>query len=141
MLGHMFLATLVAYASWTALPNVERQPPASTAQSPTDTVWPPAGVSRPGGDVTSPRLLEEIRPRYTPDAMRAKIQGSVLLEAVVEPDGTVGQVRVTRSLDREFGQDDEAVTSLKKWRFAPGTKAGVAVPVLVQVEMSFTQKR
>jgi TonB family protein len=141
MLGQIVLAMLVAHASFTAHPKAALQPPASAAQPTADKAWPPLGVFRPRDGVTSPRLLEEVRARYSPDAMRAKIQGSVLLEAVVEPDGTVGEVRVTRSLDRQFGQDDEAVRSLKKWRFRPGTKAGVAVPVLVEVEMSFTQQR
>jgi protein TonB len=141
MLGQIVLAILVAHASLAARPTSVLQPPASAAQPTADTPWPPVGVFRPGDDVTPPRLLEEARPRYTPDAMRAKIQGSVFLQAVVEPDGTVGEVRVTRSLDRKFGQDDEAVKTLKKWRFTPGSKDGVAVPVLVEVQMSFSQKR
>ena len=73
--------------------------------------------------------------------MRAKIQGNVQLEAVVQTDGTIGEVRVTRSLDREFGMDDEAVTCLKKWLFTPGVKDGVAVPVLVEVEMTFALRK
>jgi TonB family protein len=70
--------------------------------------------------------------------MRAKIQGVVTLEAVVQPDGSVGYVRVTRSLDQTFGLDQEAIKTVKKWRFAPGTKLGQPVPVLVEIEMTFT---
>lgn len=43
-----------------------------------------------------------------------------------------------RSLDKKYGMDEEAVKTLKQWRFAPGTKDGVAVPVVVEVEMTFT---
>ena len=75
---------------------------------------------------------------YTPDAMRAKVQGGVALEAVVRADGTVGEVRVVRSLDKRYGLDDEAVKALKQWQFTPGQKDGSAVPVLVAVEMTFT---
>lgn len=64
-----------------------------------------------------------------------------MLEAVVQPDGTVGEVRVKRSLDREFGQDDAAVRSLKEMQLAAGTKDGVAVPVLMQIEISFSLGR
>ena len=96
------------------------------------------GVYRPGNGVVPPRVLFEQKPGYTGEAMRAKIQGIVLLEAVVMPDGTVGQVHITRSLDSTFGLDQEAIKAIKKWKFAPGTRLGQPVPVLVDVEMTFT---
>jgi len=110
----------------------------SAPQAPAETPWPPAGVYRQGPGVTMPRLIKEVRPSYLPEAMRKGIQGSVMLEAVVQTDGTIGEVRVTRSLDKASGMDEEAVACLKKWRFAPGKKDDVPVPVLVEVEMSFT---
>jgi periplasmic protein TonB len=97
------------------------------------------GAARPGNGISSPRLIKEVKPNYTADAMRAKIQGIVTLEAVVLPDGTVGPVRVTRSLDPTFGLDQEAERTVRLWRFAPGTnRSGQAVPVLVEIEMTFT---
>lgn len=96
------------------------------------------GPYRPGNGVVSPRLLVEVKPSYTADAMRAKIQGVVTLEAIVLPDGSVGNVRVTRSLDQTFGLDQEAIKTVKKWRFSPGTRLGQPVPVLVEIEMTFT---
>jgi protein TonB len=86
-------------------------------------------------------LIKSARPDYPADAMRAKIQGRVAMEAVIQPDGTVGEVRVKRSLDRKFGLDDAAVRSVKDYRFTPGTKDGVAVPVLVSMEVSFTLRK
>jgi periplasmic protein TonB len=96
------------------------------------------GVYRPGNGVVSPRLVYEVRPNYTSEAMRAKIQGIVTMEAVVNPDGSVGAVQITRSLDQTFGLDQEAIRTVKKWRFAPGTRQGQAVAVLVEIEMTFT---
>ena len=97
------------------------------------------GAARPGNGITSPRLIKEVKPNYTADAMRAKIQGIVTLEAVVMPDGTVGPVRVTRSLDSTFGLDQEAERTVRLWRFDPGkNRTGEAVPVLVEIEMTFT---
>jgi protein TonB len=97
------------------------------------------GAARPGNGISSPRLLKEVKPNYTAEAMRAKIQGTVWLEAVVLPDGTVGPVRVTRSLDPTFGLDQEAERTVKLWRFIPGTnRVGEAVPVIVLVQMDFT---
>jgi protein TonB len=96
---------------------------------------------RVGDDgLTPPRLVSEVKPEYTNEAKEAGIQGTVLLDAVVLEDGTVGEVRVSRSLDRVHGLDDQAIKALKQWRFEPGRKDGKAVPVRVEVEMTFTLK-
>jgi protein TonB len=95
-------------------------------------------VYRPGSGVTNPRVLHEVKPQYTSDAMRAKIQGTVLLECIVRPDGSVGDVQVLRSLDPTFGLDQEAIKAAKQWRFSPGMHLGEAVPVLVTIELQFT---
>jgi TonB family protein len=96
------------------------------------------GAYRPGSGVTIPEVLVEVKPQYTADAMRAKVQGTVLLECVVLPDGTVGDVRITKSLDPVFGLDDQAVRAARRWRFKPGTRNGQPVPVLVTIELTFT---
>ena len=96
------------------------------------------GVYPMGSGVSAPRLIKELKPGYTPDAMRAKIQGMVTIQAVVLPDGTVGAAQITRSLDSIFGLDQEAVKTVRQWRFIPGTLAGRAVPVLVEIELVFT---
>lgn len=93
---------------------------------------------KPGPGIVSPKVLKETRPKYTPEAMKAKIQGRLMLEAIVLPDGTVDSVKVTKSLDATYGLDDEAVRALKQWRFTPGTKDDKPVPVLIEVEMTFT---
>jgi len=85
-------------------------------------------------------VIKAARPTYPPEAMRANVQGRVLMEAVVQADGTVGEVRVVRSLDRKFGVDDAAVRAVKEMRFAPALKDGVAVPVLTSMELSFAAK-
>jgi TonB family protein len=70
--------------------------------------------------------------------MRMKVQGIVEVEAVVLPDGTVGQVQIVRSLDERYGLDQKAVEAVKRWRFRPGLRMGKPVPVLVNIEMTFT---
>lgn len=99
--------------------------------------WPPPDAVRPGSGVTVPRLVHEIKPRYTVEAMKAKIQGFVLLESVVETDGRVNRVRIVRSLDPTLGLDEEAVKAARQWRFTPGSKDGIPVPVLVTIELTF----
>ena len=96
------------------------------------------GAYRPGNGVETPRLLREVKPQYTAQAMRAKIQGEVLLECIVQPDGQVGNIRVVRSLDAAFGLDQEAIKAARQWRFAPGTKQGQPVAVLVTIAIAFT---
>jgi TonB family protein len=97
-----------------------------------------AGAWYPGGDLTAPRPFRQVQPRYTSEAMRAKIQGTVVLEVVVREDGTPGALRVVRSLDRQHGLDDAAVAAARRWRFTPARDAqGRAVPVLVQIELEF----
>jgi TonB family protein len=96
------------------------------------------GAYRPGNGVETPRLLKEVKPQYTAQAMRAKIQGEVLLECIVGVDGQVGNIRVVRSLDSTFGLDQEAIKAARQWRFAPGTRQGQPVPVLVTIAIAFT---
>jgi protein TonB len=96
------------------------------------------GAYRIGNGVISPQVLREVKPQYTADAMRAKVQGTVLLECIVMPDGSVGQVQIVRSLDPTFGLDQEAVKAAKQWRFVPGTRFGEPVAVLVTIELTFT---
>ena len=95
------------------------------------------GVFRPGNGVAPPRVLREIRPEYTSEAMRARIQGTVWLDVVVLPDGTVGDVTVSKSLDSVFGLDSQAVAAARQWLFAPGTRLGEPVAVLVTLELFF----
>ncbi len=95
------------------------------------------GPYRPGNGVESPRVLRSVDPRYTAEAMRAHVTGVVWLEAVVLPDGTVGDIQITKSLDSVFGLDEEAVKAAKQWRFVPGTRFGEPVAVLVSIELSF----
>jgi bla regulator protein blaR1 len=99
-----------------------------------------ATVYKPGKDVKHPKLIKESKPNYTREAMAQKIQGQVFLTVVVRDDGTVGDVKVKQSLDKQYGLDDEAVRVVKLWRFEPGTKDGKPVPVEVEVEMSFKLK-
>ncbi len=90
--------------------------------------------------LTLPVPVYEERPQYTPQAMQAKIEGSVLLEAVVLTDGSVGDVTIVQSLDPTYGLDQQAIDAVKLWTFQPGTRDGEPVRVVVQMQMTFTLK-
>jgi len=96
------------------------------------------GFYRPGNGVELPKVLLKVKPNYTAGAMRAKVQGTVLLECIVLSNGSVGSVQVKRSLDRNFGLDQEAMKAARQWRFVPGTRLGEPVPVLISIELTFS---
>jgi|SRR5579872_1143639 len=97
-------------------------------------------VYRAGNDVSDPVLVREVKPNYTADALRAKLQGTVEMEAIVLADGTIDPrtIRIIRSLDPTFGLDREAVDAVKRWRFKPAMRKGQPVAVLVTLELVFT---
>lgn len=95
------------------------------------------GAFQPGNGVSWPSILREEKPKYTSDAMRAKIQGQVELEIVVLENGTVGDVRVIKSLDRTYGLDQAAMEAARKWVFLPGKREGVAVATRVGLVLEF----
>jgi len=108
------------------------------AAPPQDSAWPPPGVLTARDGATKPTILRRVEPAYTREAVRAQIQGFVTLQFVVEPSGTVGPIRVLRSLDRVHGLDDAAVGALSKWLFKPGTKDGVPVRVATVALLMFS---
>ena len=95
------------------------------------------GGPRGPGAVTAPRPIREVRPAYTAGALAARLQGFVLLEVEVLANGTIGNVKVLRSLDRIHGLDVEAIKAARQWVFLPGTHAGKPVDVIVQIQLDF----
>jgi TonB family protein len=95
------------------------------------------GFYQPGNGVTTPIALDQVKPQYTSEAMRARIQGTVWVECIVQTTGVCTDVHVVRSLDQTFGLDREAVKAAQQWRFKPGMRFGQPVPVLVTIELSF----
>jgi TonB family protein len=121
-----------------ALPADRRS--ADPVSAPPEDIPLPPGVSRPGNEVTMPRVLHEVKAAYTPDALRAKVEGTVVLQAVVRTHGRVSNVAVVRSLDARYGLDQQAINAVRQWRFAPGQRLGQPVPVLVRIDIRFSTK-
>jgi protein TonB len=91
-----------------------------------------------GGAAIQPRDIRQVKPAYTPGALAAKIQGSVTLEVEVLANGTVGNVRVLKSLDRVYGLDIEAIRAARQWLFSPARDAsGRPIDVIVQLILDF----
>ncbi len=110
--------------------------PPTTTQAPEDDFAKGAYIASTAGLVL-PSPVRQIDPEYTPEAMDQKIQGTVMIEIVVAPDGTVARARVVRSLDKTYGLDASALAAAKEWTFKPGTLKGQPVPVLTELAMEF----
>src|SRR3954468_7937067 len=114
-------------------------PPAPAPQTPAQPA-PTPGQDAPvavGRDrVVAPRIVSTVKPQYTAEAMRNRIQGSVRLRAIVERDGTPSGIEGVNSLDTQFGLDQAAIDAVKQWRFQPGTLDGNPVRVMVMVDLS-----
>jgi TonB family protein len=93
------------------------------------------GPYRPGSGIEPPRLLREVKADYTDEGRRLGIKGEVVLELIVRRDGTVSDVKVLRRLGS--GLDDRAIQAVRQWRFAPATRHGTPVDVIVQVAVEF----
>jgi periplasmic protein TonB len=93
------------------------------------------GPYRPGSGITAPRVLQEVKAEYTDEARRAGITGEVVLELVVRRDGTVGDVKLLHGLGG--GLNDRARQAVRQWRFAPATRQGTPVDVIVEVAVEF----
>jgi TonB family protein len=90
------------------------------------------------GGVLEPELLREVSPRYTAAARRERIEGTVLMQAIVGTDGRVGEARVIRSVDTHQGLDAEALATIRQWRFRPRQgPSGAAVSVFVTLSVAF----
>ncbi len=93
------------------------------------------GVYRAGNGVSKPTLISKVEPEYSHAARKLKVEGVVVLYAVILPDGTARNFRVVQSLG--FGLDQKAIEAVSQWKFQPGTKDGQAVPVASTFEVRF----
>ncbi len=111
-------------------PEPEPEPPAVEAP-PIEAPPPqPAGPVRvtPG---QGPGLIKRVEPQYPPALQSARIQGAVVIDAVIKQDGTVGEVRVLESANPMF--EKAAVDAIKQWRYTPSP-----YDVILTVRVNFT---
>ena len=92
-----------------------------------------------GFHAVTPKL--GVRPSYTDAAMKAHIEGSAWVQAIVGADGRVERVRLVKSLDPVNGLDEEALKAARQWTFNPATLAGQPVRALAMMELTFTLRK
>jgi periplasmic protein TonB len=86
------------------------------------------GLSRP------PRPIKTERPSYPADALKGRIQGTVLVEFLVTTDGSVTRARVVESV---AGLDEAALEAVKRFSFVPAVKDGRLVAAIARAPLVF----
>jgi TonB family protein len=103
------------------------------ARIPVSTTLPP-GVVRIGGNIKPPTKIHDVSPEYPPEARAGKVQGLVIVEAIIDPQGNVTDARVLRGVPL---LDDAALTAVRQWTFTPTLMNGVPVSVAMTVTVNF----
>ena len=78
--------------------------------------------------------MTDVQPRYPPEAMAARVQGMVIVELVIGPDGRVTDAKVLRSIP---ALDEAALEAVRQWTYTPTLLNGVAVPVIMTTMVTF----
>jgi len=101
---------------------------------------PPSGPVLAGvGDVSNPVLIQEtkVQPEYPELARIARVEGSVILQAVIQSDGSVAEVEVLRCNRPDRGFEDSAIAAVRQWKYKPALQNGKPVAVYFNVYVEF----
>jgi TonB family protein len=95
----------------------------------------PGAIHRVGWDVEKPEKISAPPPRYSTEARRARIQGRVILEAIIDSEGCLTSVHVLKRLHQDL--DRKALEAVKNWVFEPAKLAGNPVNVYYTLTVNF----
>jgi TonB family protein len=109
---------------------------AGAGSEPSDSPWRQARLC--DLSITPPRLTRHVNPVPPAETLAHHKLGTVWLDVLLDVTGRVVDARVTHSIDREYGGDESAVATVKQWAFAPATRDGWPVPVVVIVLITFS---
>lgn len=130
-------------------PVVEPDPPPEPEVHPTDDweIGIPDGPPEPQGDtiarvgevgVEPPVFTKKVQPKYPERAIKIRLQGYVILEAILRKDSSVDDIKVLRGLGKgKFGFEEEAAAALRKWEFLPGKVNGKPADVRMTLKIDF----
>jgi protein TonB len=90
---------------------------------------------RVGGDVKAPQLVNRVEPSYPEAARKARMEGVVILEAIITANGNVEEVKVLKSVNPLL--DAAATRAVQQWKYRPATLNGRAVRVYLTVTVTF----
>lgn len=109
-------------------------PPPPLPPTPPPKVVAPAEPVRVGGNVKEPRPIKTVPPVYPPIASKARVGGTVILEATLTAQGTVEEIRVISGHPLLI---EAAIAAVKQWQYEPTLLNGVPVPVILTAKVHF----
>ncbi len=92
-----------------------------------------------GAGVLSPKIIRQVPPRYPEAAVRSGAEGLVIVECIIDRNGSVRDARVVYSSNGLF--NDSAVGAVRQWKFSPGSYQGRAVATIFQLTVNFKIER
>lgn len=95
---------------------------------------PPPEAVRVGGNIKEPTKIKNVNPTYPDIARQARVQGIVILECTISPQGRVTDVKVLRGIPL---LDQAAIDAVRQWVYTPTLLNGVPVPVIMTVTVNF----
>ena len=87
----------------------------------------------------APVATTKVDPAYPPDLLRDRVEGTVVLYAIIHADGTISDIRVLSGVDERLNAN--AVKALGRWKFTPGSKHGEAIDLEAVVQIPFRATR
>jgi TonB family protein len=134
--GAVFAQDNASSAPSSSQESADQTQPSATPPSVPDALLKICGPKNPRPCVTAPpRALSDPPPKYSKEAQKKRIEGTVVLIVIVGAKGAPTDVRVARSLG--YGLDEEAIKAVKKWKFKPALSDSQPVAVRIQVVVKF----
>jgi TonB family protein len=93
---------------------------------------------RVGGNIQTPMKTHDVKPIYPPEAQDARVQGVVIVEALITGEGRVEDARILRSIPM---LDASALEAVRQWQYVPTLLNGAPVPMLMVVTVNYTLDR
>jgi len=93
------------------------------------------GPRTASSDVSAPGPLRKIDPKYPPTLIKERVEGEVVLYAVIRRDGSIDSIQLVRGIDEKL--DANAMEALSQWKFRPATKQGTPVELEAIVHIPF----
>jgi len=91
-------------------------------------------VTIDGAEIVAPVKIRDVAPVYPAEAVRASVEGTVVVEAIIDIEGNVQKVKVLESIPL---LDEAALDAVRQWKYTPATRNGELTPIVMKVSVNF----
>jgi TonB family protein len=113
-------------------------PSADTGASPMSSAREKPIKFEPDGDITEPKVIDKVNPKYPEEARKNKIMGEVVCETIITAEGKITDIKIVETADEVFNQP--TIDALMQWTFEPATLDGKPVDVYYNLTVRFSLK-